>query len=210
MRWSFRTSPEASGAELRDNLSMELLRPYRIALAIFVLHPGVLNAQELATFMRVLSVAASGNKTPVIADIELRTEADTPWGTITETLTGKYWRSRDGKSRQDDAFGNTLLYTASTAIWVDHEAKSAISDIGPGSMFINPIFSESLGKKTIGNRTAIGGRNYLGGKKSKIVGEIWTDASLGVPLEVRSKGPGVESIQRLINIEERDRDPKLF
>jgi hypothetical protein len=170
---SLRCAPdlESTGAELRDNLSMQLLRPYRIALAIFVLHPGPLTAQDLVDFVRIQegSAVASGNKIPVIADIELRTEVDTLWGTLTQTLTGKFWRSRDGKSRQDDAYGNSLLFTASTQTWLDHEAKSAISEVGRGSMFAFPVgvgpasgphfVGEQLGKKTIGGRIAIGFSN---------------------------------------------------
>jgi hypothetical protein len=198
---------------------MQLSRPYRIALAILVLHPGPLSAQHLVEFVpiQVVSAVAPGNKTPVIADIELRTEAATPWGTITQTLTGKFWRSRDGKSRQDDTYGNTFLFSASTQTWVDHEAKSAIREVGRGFMFIliSPAGSVSglqfrgnlLGKKTIGDRTANGWGEDLRGNSRY---EFWTDARLGVPLEHRWKAPGVESVQRLMNIEERDPDPKLF
>ena len=110
---------------------MELPRPYRIGIALFVLHSGPLSAQFLAEFIPVqeATVLASRNKTPVIADIELRTEAETPWGTFTQTLKGKFWRSRDVKSRQDDTFGNSLILTAKKRIWVDREAKTAISDV---------------------------------------------------------------------------------
>ncbi len=197
-------------------MGMQQSGSYRITLAIFVLHAGTMTAQFVGHFTKIqeVSVAASGNKTPVIADIELRTEADTPWGTLTQTLTGKYWRSRDGKSRQDDTFGNTLLLTASTETWVDHAAKSAISDIRPGAMFVNPADwipgQNPLGKKKIGDRTANGWREDIPTPNGNLRWEIWTDVRLGMPLEFRTNGPGAESIQRLNNIEERDPDPKLF
>jgi hypothetical protein len=84
-------------------------------------------------------------------------------------------------------------------------------------MFVYPVGSasnphfvgEKMGKKMIGDRTANGWSNYYD-KKKRLGGEHWTDARLGVLLEDRTRGPGFESVQRLVNIEERDPDPKLF
>jgi hypothetical protein len=49
--------------------------------------------------------AAQPPAKPVMADVTSTLTTQTPWGPFTQSETGKYWRSRDGKIRQDTAFG---------------------------------------------------------------------------------------------------------
>ena len=62
---------------------------------------------------------------PIVADVTVAVTSNTPWGPYTQTQTGKYWRSRDGKTRRDDAFGNSHVEDLYSRIDIDHEAKVA-------------------------------------------------------------------------------------
>lgn len=62
---------------------------------------------------------------PIVADVIVTTTAETPWGPYTQTQSGKYWRSRDGKTRRDDAFGNSHVEDLYSRVDIDHEAKIA-------------------------------------------------------------------------------------
>jgi len=84
------------------------------------------NAQVLFDEIQKLSLDVSGRKTPVIADITVRTTSITPWGTYVQSLKGKFWRSRDGKNRQDDSFGTSFLLSTKFEVWVDREQRTVV------------------------------------------------------------------------------------
>jgi len=77
-----------------------------------------------AQFVIFTEDAGMRNK-PIIADVTVTITAETPWGPYTQTQSGKYWRSRDGKTRRDDAFGNSYIADLHSRIEIDHEAKVA-------------------------------------------------------------------------------------
>jgi hypothetical protein len=62
---------------------------------------------------------------PIIADVTVTVTSETPWGPYAQTQSGKYWRSRDGKTRRDDGFGNSHIADFRSRIDIDHEAKVA-------------------------------------------------------------------------------------
>ena len=62
---------------------------------------------------------------PIVADVIVAVTADTPWGPYSQTQSGKYWRSRDGKTRRDDAFGNSHIEDLHRRVDIDREAKVA-------------------------------------------------------------------------------------
>jgi hypothetical protein len=62
---------------------------------------------------------------PIIADVTVTVTSQTPWGPYTQTQSGKYWRSRDGETRRDDAFGNSYIADLHRRIDMDHDAKIA-------------------------------------------------------------------------------------
>lgn len=62
---------------------------------------------------------------PIIADVTVTITAETPWGPYTQVQSGKYWRSREGQTRRDDAFGNAHIADLYSRIEIDHEAKVA-------------------------------------------------------------------------------------
>jgi len=77
-----------------------------------------------AQFVIFTEDAGMRNK-PIIADVTVTITAETPWGPYTQTQSGKYWRSRGGKTRRDDAFGNSYIADLHSRIEIDHEAKVA-------------------------------------------------------------------------------------
>lgn len=70
---------------------------------------------------------------PIIADVTVTVTSETPWGPYTQTQSGKYWRSRDGKTRRDDGFGHS--YITGLNWWraeIDHDAKMAYEFVHNG------------------------------------------------------------------------------
>lgn len=62
---------------------------------------------------------------PIVADVTVTVTSNTPWGAYTQTQSGKYWRNRDGKTRRDDAFGDSHIADLHRRIDIDHEANIA-------------------------------------------------------------------------------------
>ncbi len=62
---------------------------------------------------------------PIIADVTVTVTSETPWGPYMQTQSGKYWRSRDGKTRRDDGFGHSYIADLHSRIDMDHIAKVA-------------------------------------------------------------------------------------
>lgn len=130
-----------------------------------------------------------------------KSTAITPWGKYTQTTRGKFWRARDGKSRQDDSYGNSFLFVYPNEIWVDHELKTArISISGVRAPFeVNGICRTAQQRGTLAGRAVIGSSP----------GFLW-DVEWGVTVLFDSKRPTLELVQQLINAEEKDPDPELF
>lgn len=158
-----------------------------------------------------VTVAASGRKTPVIADIVVQTTSMTPWGTYTQILKGKFWRSRDGKNRQDDSFGTSFLLTPKAQTWIDRELQIAVVNTSSWPLFRPILSNTSLGKKTLNGRAVEGWRSLVPFPEGEFFDiDFWTDTRLGIPVQIRQKSSTTEIVQQLENIEERDPDPKLF
>lgn len=183
------------------------------------------------------SAPAPASNTPVIADVTWQLTSNTPWGAHTQSLTGKFWRSRDGDTRQDASYGTTFMLIVNpaakyvvrphmqTRIWIDHDAKTAALDIGSRSLDartrpelnIDGYFgtdARTLGEGTIAGHMVIGRRQTMQKSDGRIEGpviwDIWVDPRLGIPIQFRVKTPDSELFQQLSNIEEREPDPGLF
>ena len=158
------------------------------------------------------SIEAPGRKTPIIADITLQTTSITPWGTYTQVLKGKFWRSRDGKSRQDDSFGTSLLRSSKSDKWVDRESQTAM--VTPSG---RPLFTTlpSFVVRPKVRKGMIDGRAVLEWSGSPVESadfhlDTWSDIRLGIPILMLQKIGATETVQQLTNIEEREPDPELF
>jgi len=166
------------------------------------------NAQVEFDVVQRVALDARSRKTPVIADITLQTTSITPWGTYTQSLKGKYWRSRDGKNRQDDSFGTSFLLSPKAEVWIDRELQTVAVNPPGRPVFLSNfrVGGLNLGKQTIFGRTVQG---YRIGSEALLI-DFWLDSRLGIPIQIRHKSGAFESVQQLENIEERDPDPKLF
>ena len=180
--------------------------------ASMALLAAVANAQFFE--IQEATLEASGRKTPVIADISLQTTSMTPWGTYTQLLKGKFWRSRDGKNRQDDSFGTSFLLTPKAQTWVDRKAQTAVVNTSTSPLFVPVLLWQrgktNLGKRTLDGRAVEGWRIVVPFPEGEFDIDFWTDTRLGIPVQIRQKSRTTEIVQQLDNIEERDPDPKLF
>jgi hypothetical protein len=162
--------------------------------------------------VRAASIEAPGQKTPVIADIILQTTSITPWGTYTQVLKGKFWRSRDGKSRQDDSFGTSLLRSSTTDTWVERELQTAM--VTPSNRPLFTSLSSFAVRPKVRKGMIDGGavfewsRSEAGSRDFHF--DTWNDIRLGIPILLLQKIGATETIQQLTNIEEREPDPELF
>ncbi len=184
-----------------------------LALACALGHP----AAAQSFYIQAESMRAPGNRIPVIADVTRELTSTTPWGTYTRTLRGKFWRSRDGQNRQDDAYGNSFVLNPRTYTWIDRVLKLAVIDVSEAgwfstipagateSAYVRDHYVELKGK--IAGRTAIGWRQE---PRPPSGSEWWMDAKLGIPLLRRSWSPTYAEVLRVSNIQERDPDPDLF
>ena len=164
-----------------------------------------------------LTPPTSGTVTPIVADLIWQTTSVTPWGTFTQSLEGKFWRSRDGSTRQDNSYNtseihdNTRTWSDGGAdIFIDHESKTATVQIYGGPFRYTDIFS-GLSVETL--RGVMDGRAVIGQRatsREATLTEVWTAPDLHVAVVRHTKGAAWERIQQMKNIQERDPDPELF
>jgi hypothetical protein len=193
------------------------LNPNRRPKSIFIpasllFLAAVANAQFLR--VQMFTIEAPGKKTPVIADITVRATSITPWGTYTQVLKGKFWRSRDGKSRQDDSFGTSFLHSPKTDTWVDRELQTAMETPSSPPLTIRPSlssFDPRFNTRHEVSKGMLNGRAVLQWSSGDTLhADYWNDIRLGVPIQIRTTLGGTETIQELTNIEEREPNPDLF
>lgn len=142
-------------------------------------------------------------KVAIVADVRVTVTSQTPWGAYSQTESGKYWRSRDGKMRRDDSFRNSVIVDlrARTMAMIDHDLKIArvhqvvdarlpkatLRPVPPGRIYddpagLNPLLLSMPPKlKKIGDKQIDGwrvtGRRWEGDSKDNQWGrdaEGWT------------------------------------
>lgn len=166
---------------------------------------------------------------PLIADITATLTAQTPWGPFTQSETGKYWRSREGKIRQDTAFGVSRLVDLGsyprTEAFIDYELRRMAVSIGRTDL--HPPSEDVTGRDfTLDNnrtRAKKSGEAVLEGFKvtirkgelrnegnSSLQYEIWTAEDLKVILLFKLKSAYAELVQRYHNIRREEPDPSVF
>ena len=154
---------------------------------------------------------------PLIADVIEQTTCRTPWGTFTQTLKGKFWRTREGNYRQDRSYGETFIFKQPNQIWLDHVSKTATISISildahpPGTMWLgNPkVGAPQYRRGKVGDRELIGSPEDSVGKLN-LSEERWWDLHWGVLMHHNFKTSSTDYAEQLINVEERDPDPSLF
>jgi hypothetical protein len=174
----------------------------------------------------------------VIADITATLTAPTPWGSFTQTETGKYWRSRKGQVRQDTSHGQSsvLDFSSSRSLtWIDYEIQRIWSQqrilprprisSAPAQGYAHQPSDDATGKDfrfQFGDGSSTkpekSGQNVLDGfkvtiRKGQTNGgsyEIWTADALQIILLFKLKSGNTEFVQRYRNIRLEEPDPSIF
>ena len=85
----------------------------------------VLTAQAQFVLPGTLPIDKSA-RVPLSAVVKTTVSSNTPSGSFTQSQEGKYWRSGDGKTRQDTSFGSVITDSkARTIIHLNHTKKEA-------------------------------------------------------------------------------------
>ncbi len=179
--------------------------------------------------------AAQPPAKPVIADVTSTLTTQTSWGPFTQSETGKYWRSRDGKIRQDTAFGISRVVDLGSfprkEALIDYElrrisARVDRTDLGPLNLDVTGRDFEVRNHRTTklkktgeavveGLKVTIRQGTYLGIDEAKpspldLSFEIWTSEDLKMILVFKIRSKSAELEQRYHNIRREEPDPSLF
>jgi hypothetical protein len=152
---------------------------------------------------------------PVIADTVCEITSTTPWGTFTQTFAGRYWRSRDGSTREDTSWKTTHIFILDRmVVFIDHESKTAtVQTFDHVHIWPIPLRLENNPGTT---RTGIlAGRPVIGKHMESFFGtgagaEVWIAKDLQLLVDVNITAETFRQIQQVRNIEEREPDGALF
>lgn len=161
----------------------------------------------------------------VSADVSLTITADTPTGPYEQTLTARYWRSREGKRRIDRPFGTSVIedFVNRRVVLLDHQQRVAnVLQLArdEASKVEFPVSSRSrvfaslgadikrhdLGDKWIEDYKTSGG----GGSESGWTFEVWTAPDLQLPLYIGQHTAIWRSVQRYEHVQIEDPPESLF
>jgi len=163
----------------------------------------------------------NAQRPPLTADVRTTVTSNTPHGSFTQSQTGKYWRSQDGRTRQDTSFGSVITDPkARTITQLNHATKeatiismpSAVTPQMPPTMSLGqrrpePLAGqavEDLGERKIAGYLAHGRRTVTKGDQvlqfGLVTTEVWTAAEIQLPLYIKQTSSHGESIQELENI----------
>lgn len=176
-------------------------------------------------------------KKAVIADITATLTAQTPWGPFTNTETGKYWRSRSGKVRQDFGDGLSWIVDLSGPVrsraYVDHDHRRIWVEVGSlaGTQSSQDATGNDFRFGAASSKPKKSGRDVMegfkvtirtgellnavvaGSSKGRPTGEsyeIWTADELGVILLFKLKSGTTEFVQRYHNIRLEEPESSVF
>ena len=169
-----------------------------------------------------------------MAEVTATLTAETPWGPFTQSETGKYWRSRDGKIRQDTAFGVSRVVDLGgyprTNAQIDYELRRIAVWIGeryrktPSTEVTGRDFSmgnDGRNAKKTGEAVLDGFKVTIRKGELRRVDqskahpadlsyEIWTSEELKLVLLFKLKSESAELVQRYHNIRREEPDPSVF
>lgn len=170
------------------------------------------------------------------ADLAVTTVLNAPGGNFTQSQTAKYWRSRDGKARQDSGFSTVITdLTSRTITHINHQAKQAtvihmplkggeqreapsISGGAPPIPLASSLPGDSiegnLGEKIISGYRAIGTQVVRQGagpmQSGSVTTEVWTAPDLRLPIYVRQIYSAGETVQLYENIRVEEQPASMF
>jgi hypothetical protein len=186
-------------------------------------------AVSRAQFMLPQALAPSSKQTVALsADINIQLTSNSVFGTFTQSQAGKYWRSSDGKTRQDTSFGSVITDSkARTVIYLNHAAKQAtvihMAPVTTPSATPTPsapsppaaTSAADLGQKVVAGYEVQGkqivtttGNQPL--QVGSVTTEMWTAPALQLPLFIKQRSSRGTSVQQFDNIQLNEPDPSLF
>jgi len=174
---------------------------------------------------------ANANRPALSADVKTTVVSNTPHGGFTQSQSGKYWRSQDGKTRQDTSFGSVITDPkARTITHLNHTTKEATiilmpsvakPELPPPSRSVpatgQPVLGqavEDLGEKEIAGYLARGRKTVTKGDQKLQFGfvttEVWTATTIQLPLYIKQSSSRGESVQQYDNIRIGEPEASLF
>jgi hypothetical protein len=184
---------------------------------------------QLYFFEGDIGRAAPPPAKPLMADVTTTLTAQTPWGPFNQSETGKYWRSRDGKIRQDTAYGLSdvvdLGSLPRSMAHIDYELRRISvsigrTDLGQPSEDVtgrdfnignNTTRAKKSGEAVLdGFKVTIRKGEFRHEGKSNLQYEIWTADDLKIILLFKLKSDSAELVQRYRNIRLEEPDPSIF
>jgi hypothetical protein len=159
-------------------------------------------------------------KKPIVAETLCQTTSTTPWGTFTESVTGRFWRSSNGSVRLDSSYATTSMWLADgkgSNVYMDNESKVATAADLPFSPEINPGPAElnlrpgTILKGVIAGRAVTGKRLDVSveGFHYKLY-DFWFADGLQLLVAHERTSDTIDLVEQVRNIEEREPDPALF
>jgi len=151
------------------------------------------------------------------ADITATLKAKSPWGEITTTESGKYWRNSKGQDRFDDSYGLSTLRDRRGPVLharidrqlrlVEIEEKVTTSQADPWNIL--PFNFGKIDPKKPGGRTVEGlPARVRSGSDHGVTYEVWTSDELGIVLFAQYKTDHTVFEQRVHNIRFAEPDPE--
>ncbi len=194
----------------------------RVLVFAFVL-TGTATAQ--LTFLETRNINLEPAKVSLTADMTATLTAETPWGPISWTESGKYYRSRSGKVRQDMSFGTYKIVDLKTQETISIDARARIADVqdviasavsftaGNTTNFDPDGLSQDVAKhaKKIGENEVQG--HKATGRRWVIDGctyEVWTAKDIQLRILYKYTAGHTTVTQRYENIQIVEPDPGVF
>lgn len=162
-------------------------------------------------------------KKPVIADVVCQAIDITPWGTFSETLNGKFWRSKTGSTREDKPYNVTKMWLQDLLadVYMDEETRTAtVREVGGSSPLALRLFGQgrdfdgAMQAKRAMLKGVLAGRAVTGERVESVLlgtsGLTWMANDLQLVVDRESKSQARNTASQVRNIEEREPDAALF
>lgn len=173
--------------------------------------------------------SANHGVVPIVADVASTITVSAPSARgFNHTHNGRYFRSRDGKVREDLVFGSIITDSITkTATFLNHAKKEAtvvamsdpdVADLDSVKEARNPAKNHNdarithLGEDKVEGHPVhkklieAGSASTMPGRKS----EIWTATDIQLPVFVKTTGADRTTTREYRNIQVADPDPQVF
>lgn len=180
--------------------------------------------------IRIPATPTSVPVVPLHANVTVVSSLKTDTGTVSQTETGAFWRSSDGKTRQDNATSSVISDpTTGNVIHLDRtklvatviqrqpgQVRSEAAQASPDAagMALGSEPTERLGSQLVAGFKSVGTRTQIPVRTGMRLGaveiETWYAPDLGLALYSHQKRPDGELVQRYDNIEVGEPSLEVF